>query len=261
MQQEEEKAELENDSNPQSQTGGSGDENGLEDETTTNEVKEIPDTTSQVEKAVDADEETQGEVFEKEEDENKGRNEEEGECIIPASTSDLHPSLSAVEVQENSSSCHLSREEVNTEDTASSANPDLLHPNQRRHPPTRGSHLTKRDKKIIEKIRSYYEAAAEAKEDEAGEEDEQGDGVASRRRNSFSQIPSGLVKESVSRFDVGGHQGEPESGLSKYETIEPIDRETAAETESHSPADPASSQTPLSADTENDGQTDKPISL
>lgn len=248
---------MENDSTPQSHAGGSGEENGLEDETSTNEVKEIPDATSPVEKALEAEGQTQGDVVDKEKHENKGRNEEEGESIIPASTSDLHPSFSA---RENSSCCHLPREDANTEDTSSSANPDLLHPNQRRHPPTRGSHLTKRDKKIIEKIRSYYEAAAEAKEDETGEEDEQGDGVASRRRNSFSQIPSGLVKESVSRFDVGGHQGELESGPSKYEATEAMDRETTGETGSHSPADPASSQTPLSADTENDGQTDKPIS-
>ncbi|XP_076591878.1 uncharacterized protein plekhg2 isoform X2 [Chaetodon auriga] len=261
LQQEQERVEMENDSALQSQTGGSEEESGVErlDETTTNEVKEIPDATSQVEKADEADGETQGDVIEKEKEETKGNNEEEGESIIPAPTSDLHPS-SAEEGGKNNSSCHSPREEANTEDATSSTNPDLLPSNQRRHPPTRGSHLTKRDKKIIEKIRSYYEAAAEAKEDEAGEEDEQGEGVASRRRNSFSQIPSGLVKDSVSRFDVGGHQGEPESRPSKDETTEAINRETAPETESHSPPDPASLQTPLSADAENDGQTDKPIS-
>ncbi|XP_026138243.1 uncharacterized protein LOC113115141 isoform X2 [Carassius auratus] len=51
--------------------------------------------------------------------------------------------------------------------------------------------LTKSDKQIIEKIRSYYEAA------EAGVEEGQ-----TPRRNSFSHIPAGLVKDSVSRFNV-----------------------------------------------------------
>ncbi|XP_067307315.1 uncharacterized protein [Pseudorasbora parva] len=51
--------------------------------------------------------------------------------------------------------------------------------------------LTKSDKQIIEKIRSYYEAA------EAGVEEGQ-----TARRNSFSDIPTGLVKDSVSRFNV-----------------------------------------------------------
>ncbi|XP_046718873.1 uncharacterized protein plekhg2 isoform X1 [Silurus meridionalis] len=48
---------------------------------------------------------------------------------------------------------------------------------------------------IIEKIRSYYEAA-EAVAD---------DGQASRR-NSFSNIPAGLVKDSVSRYNFFVHQ-------------------------------------------------------
>ncbi|XP_059389192.1 uncharacterized protein LOC132122795 [Carassius carassius] len=55
--------------------------------------------------------------------------------------------------------------------------------------------LTKSDKQIIEKIRSYYEAA------EAGVEEGQ-----TARRNSFSHIPAGLVKDSVSRFNVCVHQ-------------------------------------------------------
>ncbi|XP_052472914.1 uncharacterized protein LOC128029275 isoform X1 [Carassius gibelio] len=55
--------------------------------------------------------------------------------------------------------------------------------------------LTKSDKQIIEKIRSYYEAA------EAGVEEGQ-----TARRNSFSRIPAGLVKDSVSRFSVCVHQ-------------------------------------------------------
>ncbi|XP_044057476.1 mucin-5AC isoform X3 [Siniperca chuatsi] len=252
-QQEQEKAGMDNDSTLQSQTGGFAEEDGLENETTTNEVQEIPEATSQVEKEVEADGETQGEVVEKEKEEKKTRDEGEGESIIPAPTSDLHPSISAEEEIENSSSCPLPRKEAITKANISSPNPDLLHhPIQRRQLPTRGSHLTKRDKKIIEKIRSYYEAAAEAEEEEEEEEDEQGEGVASRRRNSFSQIPSGLVKDSVSRFDVGGHQGEPESGQSKCETTEAIDRETDQETEPYSPTGPISFPTPRLADAEND---------
>ena len=74
---------------------------------------------------------------------------------------------------------------------------------------------------IIEKIRSYYEAAEAQAGAEAGGEAEEtegaSDGQTPQRRNSFSQIPSGLVKESVSRFDVSGHQDslcESESGRS-----------------------------------------------
>lgn len=258
MQLEEERAEMENDSILQSQGDGSGEENGLENETSTNEVQGIPDATSQVENVVVADGETQGEMVEKEKEE-KTKDEGEGESIIPAPTSD--PSISAEEERENSSNCNLPREEDNNEANTSSPSKGHLHQSiQRRQPPTRGSHLTKRDKKIIEKIRSYYEAAAEAEEDEPEEVDEQGEGVASRRRNSFSQIPSGLVKESVSRYDVGGHQGEPESGQSKYETTEAINRENDRETEPYSPTGPISSPTQLSADMENDGQADQPIS-
>ncbi|XP_040903084.1 serine-rich adhesin for platelets isoform X3 [Toxotes jaculatrix] len=259
MQQEQESEEMEDNRILQSQSGGPSEDNGFEKETITNEVKEITDATSQVEKGVEADEEIQGEGEEKEKERKKTMDEGEGESITPAPTSNLHPSISAAEERENSSSCHLTREETSTEATTPSPKPDLPHHlTQRRQPPTRGCHLTKRDKKIIEKIRSYYEAAAEAEEDEAEEEDEQGEGVASRRRSSFSQIPSGLVKESVSRFDVGGHQGETESGQSKYETTEVI--ETDQETEPCPPTGPISFPAPLSADAENDKQADKPIS-
>ncbi|XP_078103280.1 uncharacterized protein LOC144515955 isoform X1 [Sander vitreus] len=251
MQQEQERAELEKDSKLQGQTGASGEENDLE-----NEVQELPDATSEVEKGVEEAGGSQEEVLEKEKEEEKTGDEGEGESIIPGATSDLHPSISEEEERENSSSCLSQREEVNPETTTSSPNPELPHhPIPRCQPPTRGSHLTKRDKKIIEKIRSYYEAAAEAEENEAEEEGEQGEGVASRRRNSFSQIPSGLVKESVSRFDVNGPQGQ-----SNYETTEAFDQETDQETEPYSPTGPISSPTLPSADAENDGRADEPIS-
>ncbi|XP_051965648.1 uncharacterized protein LOC127631536 [Xyrauchen texanus] len=51
--------------------------------------------------------------------------------------------------------------------------------------------MNKSDRQIIEKIRSYYEAA------EAGVEEGQ-----TARRNSFSHIPAGVVKDSVSRFNI-----------------------------------------------------------
>lgn len=252
MQKEQERVDTEDDSTLQSQTGGSGEENEYKSETSTNEVQEIPDATSQVEKGVKADVE-EGEGVEKENKQKTG-DEEERESIIPAPTSDFQPSISADEERVNSICCHLSGEESTIEATTSSPNPDLLHrPIHKRKPPTRGSHLTKRDKKIIEKIRSYYEAAAEAEEDEAEEEDEQLEEVVTRRRNSFSQIPSGLVKESVSRFDVGGHQVEMESGQSKYEIKEETNRETVEEKEPYSPlAAPTA--------TENDEQQNKTIS-
>lgn len=66
--------------------------------------------------------------------------------------------------------------------------------------------MSKSDRQIIEKIRSYYEAA------EAVVEEGQ-----MTRRNSFSHIPTGLVKDSVSRFNVCVRQEslvESESGPS-----------------------------------------------
>ncbi|KAK9520403.1 hypothetical protein VZT92_020293 [Zoarces viviparus] len=254
MHQEQEKAEAENDGTFQSQPGDPGGESGLENERSMNEVQEIQDAASEVEKGVEEGGETEDEVLGKEEGEEETRD-EGGEIIIDAS--DLHPSISE---EEERKSCQSPREEVITETTSSSPNPDPpLHPSQRGQQRSRGSHLTKRDKKIIEKIRSYYEAAAEAEEDESEEkeeedkdhDDERGEGVTQRRRNSFSQIPSGLVKESVSLFDVSGHQGEPESGRCKCEATEAIDKE----------ADPQiSSITPLSADLKSDVQAEKPIS-
>lgn len=266
MQPEQDKAETDVVSTLQNQTGGSEEENGLENQTTTNEVQEIPAATSQVEKGVEADGETPKEEVERKKQVKKATDEEEVEKIIPTPTllsspipaSDLQASISTEE--ERVASCHLPRKEANVEATTSSQTPDHhhYHPIQSRQPPRRGSHLTKRDKKIIEKIRSYYEAAAEAEEDEEDAEEDGQEGVASRRRNSFSQIPSGLVKESVSRFDVCGHQGELESGQHKCETTETVEGEIDQEVDS--PTGPVSSRPPLSEDTENDGQADKPIS-
>ncbi|XP_029699648.1 uncharacterized protein [Takifugu rubripes] len=81
---------------------------------------------------------------------------------------------------------------------------------QRCQPTTGGAQISRWDKTIIEKIRSYYEAAAKAEERD-DEEEELGEGTSLRRRNSFSEIPSGLVKESVSQFDVGDRQWEEQT--------------------------------------------------
>ncbi|XP_051522366.1 uncharacterized protein LOC127422650 [Myxocyprinus asiaticus] len=69
--------------------------------------------------------------------------------------------------------------------------------------------LTKSDRQIIEKIRSYYEAA------EAGVEEGQ-----TARRNSFSNIPAGLVKDSVSRYNVCVHQKSLVDSESRSDCVE-----------------------------------------
>lgn len=89
--------------------------------------------------------------------------------------------------------------------TKTSTSPDPLHQVQRHQPG--GPQVSRWDKTIIEKIRSYYEAAAKAEEGEEVEEQLR-EGAWWRRRSSFSEIPSGLVKDSVSQFDVGEHQWE-----------------------------------------------------
>lgn len=228
----------------QSQISESVEENEQKRPTSTNEFQEILDATIPVEKGVNPNVEDRDRV---EKEDEGGR-----ESIIPAPTSDFQPSAD----EERVNSICFSGQESNIDTTASSPNQDLhQHPVHKRKPPTRGSHLTKRDKKIIEKIRSYYEAAAEAEEDEAKEGQEQPEGQVTRRRNSFSQIPSGLVRESVSRFDVSGHQGETESGQLKYEIYEVTNRETIQETE---PCLPLSD--PTSEDTEKGDQLNEPIS-
>lgn len=237
MPQEQERAEIEDDI-VQSQTG--------ENETTESEIQEIQVAESQVEKG----EEVLGEVQENDKEKTKTSENEDRHKIVPPQTLDLHRFVS--EEEESKNKVILIEEEESTTSSSNLGAPNQ--PNKRYHPPTRGSHLTKRDKKIIEKIRSYYEAAAEAEEGEE-EDEELAEEVGSKRRNSFSQIPSGLVKETMSRFDVGGHQGESESGLSKFEEPE---RDT--DREHLSSSGPVSSPFPVLADAKSDGQADKPMS-
>lgn len=231
----------------QCQNSDSAEENELEDEKTKNGIKEI----SQVETGVEEQTETQGEVVAKKEDDKKaGNNGDEESSIIIAAIPEPQPSISTEEQSENSSRCDLP-----IAVTTSCPNPDLLYPMQKYQPLARSSHLTKHDKKIIEKIRSYYEAAAKAEDDEAQEDNKDGEGMASRRRNSFSQIPSGLVKESVSRFDVSGHLGGPESEQTPYQATEVNTRGT----EPYSSGDPVLFPLPLVAGAENTGEADRTI--
>lgn len=237
----EEQQDLEKDSTLQHQTSSNEnkEENGLEDETTRSIVKEGP----VLENEEEVFEETQRENIETEKEVNKTEDEGDRESISDTLTSDLDLATSTEERRENSS-----RRDSPTEDNTSSPNPNLHNCIQRDPPPTKGSHLTKHDKRIIEKIRSYYEAAAKAEEDETEEDGEQEEGGESRRRNSFSQIPSGLVKESVSRFDLPGHLGgEPGIEQAKSDTTETSQRESDTY-----PTDyPVTNPSQLSTDTEN----------
>ncbi|KAK5904203.1 hypothetical protein CesoFtcFv8_005791 [Champsocephalus esox] len=273
MQLEQQPAEMEDDAAVlQSQSEDLDEENQPGDETLTNEVQDI---SSEVEKDVEAGEESQVEVVEQKKEEETRTRDEEGEHKLV-----LSPGI--LPTEEHVSRCQAPTKEE--ESTSSSPNPNP--PLQRYQLPTRSSHLTQRDKKIIEKIRSYYEAAAEAEEDELEEADGEGEGVESVRRNSFSQIPSGLVKTSVSRFDVNGHQEEVESAGSRtteaadadmephspislvsspsadadmepHSPISPVSSPSAdADMEPHSPISPVSSP---SADAKHDGQADDPI--
>uniref|UniRef100_A0AAQ4RT13 Pleckstrin homology domain containing, family G (with RhoGef domain) member 2 n=1 Tax=Gasterosteus aculeatus aculeatus TaxID=481459 RepID=A0AAQ4RT13_GASAC len=250
MHQEQEKADTEKDNAFRCQTGGLAGKGGLQNERTVSEVQEMEMWRREME-----EEEGDGGgggaevvVLGKEEEKEKTRD-EGGETHVHVS--DLHPSISA----ENEGKSSL-RKDVIIETPPSFQCSDTdppHHPSHKEQPRTRGSKLTKRDQKIIEKIRSYYEAAAEAGENQEKEEgeEEQGEGGSPRRRNSFSHIPSGLVKESVSRFDVSGHQGELEGKRGEGETKEVIDKD----------ADPKiSSFTPLTAEVENEVQAEEPIS-
>ncbi|XP_038163900.1 mucin-17 isoform X3 [Cyprinodon tularosa] len=167
----------------------------------TDEVKEIPDVAGEME-------EMERDRTEKTTEGGKESDEEAEQMleILPASV----PQLSLSPEEKTNISSELP--DLDEESAASPQSQDVLHQPIQRFPiPKKGSNLTKKDKKIIEKIRSYYEAAAEAEEDEAEEEEESREGAMSRRRGSFSQIPAGLVKESVSRFSVPGKHGEEAS--------------------------------------------------
>lgn len=148
-------------------------------------------------------EEGQSERVEKTQEVNMMVEEEEKDGVSNLCTADLDLAPSAQKASSQSAS-------LAAHQTPSSKS-DLINCVQQCPPAITASHLTKHDKRIIEKIRSYYEAAAKAQEDEAEEDGELEYSGESRRRNSFSHIPSGLVKESVSRLDEFGHLGESES--------------------------------------------------
>lgn len=163
-----------------------------------NEIKEGAELNEE-----DVLEEKQSERVEQTQEDNMMVKEGEKEGVSASSTADLDLASSTKKASSQSASLAA--------DQTPSSKPDLLNCVQKVPPATKASHLTKHDKRIIEKIRSYYEAAAKAEEDEAEEASDLEESGESRRRNSFSHIPSGLVKESVSRFDEFGHLQEPES--------------------------------------------------
>nr|XP_057935562.1 mucin-17-like [Doryrhamphus excisus] len=148
----------------------------------------------------------------------EGQQENTVSTPTPSSPTQLHPSIST-EV-DGEASRHLQHEEA----INCSANQEDYHQPTKSWKAKRGSALSGRDKSIIEKIRSYYEAAAELEEVESSEDAGEGQGETSSRRNSFSQIPMGLVKKSVSHFDLSGHQNRD-----KNETTEPVQTETVHE--------------------------------
>ncbi|MEQ2297407.1 hypothetical protein AMECASPLE_034447, partial [Ameca splendens] len=208
-----------------------------ERERATEDVQEIPDVTGEMEEmAEDNVEET--------DKRGKASDDEAEHTLEITPSSDLQLSIS---VEEKTDICS-ELQELDTESTVSPQSPDVPHQHiQRFQLPKKGSNLTKKDKKIIEKIRSYYEAAAEADDDEAEDEGEARGGVISRRRSSFSHIPTGLVKKSVSRFSVNGHQGEVVSTNSKHG-----DGETNEDSRSCSSSGPATRPA--------DGEADEPLS-
>lgn len=208
---------------------------------------------AELKKEEDVLEETQSEREEKDQEEKMIVEEGDKEGVGDPPTSELDLNSSA---KKNSS-----RSESPTEDNTPFCKPELLNCAQSPPSATKASHLSKHDKRIIEKIRSYYEAAAKAEEDEAAEESELEERGESRRRNSFSHIPSGLVKESVSRFDEFGHLGEPDSEQIQSEVNEashskedltPVanSSELLADAEKNEEADRAKCSTPQSSDAE-----------
>lgn len=162
-------------------------------------------------------------VLEEIQSERVEKNQEEGLIVEEGDKEGVVDSLTSELDLDSSTKKNSDRSESPTEDHTPPSKPELLNSSQRSPPDTKASHLTKHDKRIIEKIRSYYEAAAKAEEDEAAEDSELEERGESRRRNSFSHIPSGLVKESVSRFHEFGHLGEPESEQIRSEFNEASD--------------------------------------
>ncbi|KAM4590257.1 uncharacterized protein plekhg2 [Fundulus diaphanus] len=201
-------------------------------ETAAEDVQDMPDVPA------DAEETAEDNM---EETVRRGSDDEPERSLEVPTSPDLQPSVSAGQNTFLSS-------ESDKDPPASSKSPDLLQqPVQRFQPPKKGSNLTNKDKKIIEKIRSYYEAAAEAEERQSEDEDEPGEaGEVSRRRSSFSQIPTGLVKESVSRFSVTG--GEPASDHSQPGDME-ANKESTSCSSSAPPPPPAEGEAeePLSS--------------
>ncbi|XP_061733705.1 uncharacterized protein LOC133536957 [Nerophis ophidion] len=160
----------------------------------------------------------------------------------PSSPAQLYSSIPTME--DSKASNHSQQEE--TVDCCT--NSEEYHQPTKSHKAKRASALSNRDKRIIEKIRSYYEAAAELEEDESGEEAREREGELSSRRDSFSQIPIGLVKKSVSQFDLSGCQQGDEK-----QTTEPTQTETGREVE------PSTFLQPLDSTEDHEALADTPL--
>ncbi|XP_057694428.1 mucin-2-like [Corythoichthys intestinalis] len=132
-----------------------------------------------------------------------------------------------------------------SESSNSFVNPVNCHTSSPRSKVKRGSALTRRDKRIIEKIRSYYEAAAELEEEEEVEDTEPEEDETSTKRNGFSQIPN----DSVSHFACDSQEDNKN---------EPVETETCHEGEITPSAGPAPTALPEDS---HDGSTNTPIHI
>ncbi|XP_077397859.1 uncharacterized protein plekhg2 [Festucalex cinctus] len=202
-----------------------------------------------VENGLQAEEEAQEEALEEEIDLRKTSEEGEHENILTILTplappTEIPPSVSVMEDGEASS--YLIEEEA----TDSPTNPDDGLGGSPSAKPKRASALTRHDKRIIEKIRSYYEAAAELEEDQEAEDAEPEENETCSR-DTFSQNPSGLVKDSVSLITGDDQEG------AKNESVE---TETGHHIEITYPAGPDFPEL-LEDSHEHEGHVDTLISL
>lgn len=146
------------------------------------------------------------------------------EAFVEEVIDEIKQEINDLEVKTESETCV----KVNTTEESIAFSTEESNVEVKRRCPTRGALRRKRDKKIIEKIRSYYEAAAEAEDEEESVKDGENNDQDSdgKRRSSFSQIPAGLVKESVSRFSSNENPEilKMEIKMKEEETVE-VDKE------------------------------------
>ncbi|XP_077421261.1 uncharacterized protein LOC144051749 isoform X2 [Vanacampus margaritifer] len=191
------------------------------------------------------EEELEEEIF----DRRKTSEEGERENILTMPTPAAPPAeipLSVLVMEDGEATGHLLEEEA----TDSSTNRDDSLSGSSGARPKRASALTRRDKRVIEKIRSYYEAAAELEEDQEAEDagPEEDKETCSR---TDRLVPSKPVKDSVALF-TSDDQEEAQN--------EPVETETGHHVEITSPAGPAFPEL-LEDSHEHKGHVDAAISL